>query len=79
MLTQENNRTEMKNLSKLLKYLNIWSQSWRQGNEWLYSCGIRFASGAEVSDWVCIGYAELWLFCACETVFEFSFNWADDQ
>lgn len=49
MLTQENNRTEMKNLSKLLKYLNIWAKAYvkKTSDRIAVSC---FVSGAEVSD-----------------------------
>ena len=49
MLTQENNRTEMKNLSKLLKYLNIWAKAVVKEASDCIAVN-RFASGAEVSD-----------------------------
>lgn len=49
MLTQENNRTEMKNLSKLLKYLNIWAKADVKETSDCIAVN-RFASRAEVSD-----------------------------
>lgn len=57
----------MKNLSKLLKYLNIWAKADAKETGLYCEPPLRAGLRCRIN---CIA-AELWLFCACETVFEF--------